>query len=187
MTCSVKRTLYIALTASLLFVLSLQAASSNHTTSASEQFKTYQVRGNSMLPTLQAGDQVTIDLHSYSDAFPQVNDLVAVRFSSRAHSMVKRVVAVAGDEVRLDKEGLWRNNKLIPNVDISQRGGRGKALQNQLKHYQGIVPSGNVILLGDNPKKSRDSFRYGFISTQQLVGKVLQINHIPYKSKPIQE
>ena len=137
--------------------------------------KIYTVRGKSMLPTLQPGDQVTINSQSYFDAVPQVNDLVAVRFSSRAHPMVKRVVATANDEVKLDTQGLWRNGKLIPNVDTSFHAGRGKALQNQLKHYQGKVPNGHVILLGDNPKNSRDSFRYGFISIIQIEGKVVEI------------
>lgn len=144
--------------------------------------KTYQVSGNSMLPTLKSGDRVTVSVHAYLKEKPQTNDLVAVRFSSRANPMVKRVIAVAGDTVHFDKKGLWCNGQLVPNIDVSLRAGRGKALMNQLKYYKNIIPQGNVILIGDNPRNSRDSFRYGLISEKQLVGKVLDVNDVPYKS-----
>lgn len=132
------------------------------------------VDGISMQPTLNPGDRVRLNP---SGAAPyRRGDLVAIRFHTRKHLMVKRIIAVAGDEVR------WRDGRLTVNgaaphmagwpADRRVRQRDWKLLGIQLSRYDHRVPGGNVIVMGDNGPKSFDSGDFGMVSIDQLAGHI---------------
>lgn len=55
----------------------------------------FQVTGRSMMPLLQAGDQVLVDLLAYRHKLPQVGDIVVAQHPKKAEiRMIKRVALI---------------------------------------------------------------------------------------------
>ena len=132
--------------------------------------KIFTVAGNSMLPVLHAGRQVTVRLDDFLPL--RHGDLVAVQLKNRPNPMVKRVVAVSGDRLSIIDGMLWINNeKLEPELVMDIR--RWHFTIRQLQNYNWTIPPGNIFILGDNRQNSLDSRRLGLISIGQVIGKVV--------------
>ena len=132
------------------------------------------VSGISMQPTLNPGDKVRF-IADTQNPYKQ-GDLVAVKFKTRERMMVKRVIAVAGDEVHWRNEQVFVNNKPL-RIDgwtadrrVPQRS--WKLLGIQLKNYGNRVPDKNIIVMGDNTRKSYDSGDFGMLSLSQINGLI---------------
>ena len=126
------------------------------------------VRGSSMEPALHEGDVVLL----YRLGKPQRGDIVILRRGGAREHLVKRVLAVGGDEVRIDDEG----GVLINGVHEP-----GGALLDATFAIEGgvsfpyRVPSGSVFLLGDNRAASKDSRELGAFQQGEIAGKVILV------------
>jgi len=144
---------------------------------AESTHREFTVAGSSMQPTLEPGDRIRVDLAYYAGHPVARNDLVALKFSKREHLMVKRVVAIAGDKVKLEGDLFRVNGEVLQSLDGDTprhfTGKTSKVLAIQLKRYHGIVPERQVIVVGDNTRNSFDSGDFGLISLDQIAGKVL--------------
>jgi len=137
--------------------------------------KTYTVSGNSMLPTLKPGDEVKLIIRP-----PEKIDrgaLVAIKFSTRQRNMVKRLIAKPGDQLeiingRLKLNGAWLNTSWWPKSKYLEAG-KYKLLAIQLSRYKHQIPTGSVLVMGDNTKRSFDSANYGLLSIDQILGEVI--------------
>lgn len=132
------------------------------------------VAGQSMLPTLRPGDKVTLEKAAHSEF--QRGELLAIAFSTRERKMLKRVIAIPGDNVefiegRLKLNGDWLATDWWP-VDkkLAPRG--YKIISIQLKHYNNVIPKNTLIVMGDNAGASYDSGDYGMISVSQVAGRI---------------
>lgn len=137
--------------------------------------QTMTVSGISMSPTLKPGDKVKVG-RSDNTSLLRNGDLVAVQFRTRERRMLKRVIAVEGDEVefvdgRLKLNGEWLDTSWWPGEKrLAVR--HYRILSIQLSRYDNRVPKGNLIVMGDNSNKSFDSGDYGMVSLQQVAGRV---------------
>jgi signal peptidase I len=131
------------------------------------RFLTVTVRGSSMEPTLRAGDRVLVRRRPL--AAVRCGDLVVFedvpdprRLSEQERRlgsgllpdkqrirMVKRVVAIPGDPVPAS---------VLP----------------ALAADRSAVPSGSLVVLGDNAAASTDSRTFGYITADRLLGVVLR-------------
>ena len=122
---------------------------------AKEPLRESKVMISKLSPTLQAVNRG--DLVIFTSPKDERKDLI------------KRVVAVAGDNIE------FREDKVIVN---------GTVLEENYVHHdlypraispgriRSPVPSGKVIVLGDNRPNSQDSRHFGPISLDQIKGKV---------------
>jgi signal peptidase I len=123
----------------------------------------------SMVPTLNAGDHVLVDKSAYRHSGPARRDLVVFKAppgAAEAGWLVKRVVAVAGDEVSIEDGALVVNRAVAaePAIDTSRIDGA---------YFEPVtVPPGTVFVLGDNRADSIDSRNFGPVSTQSVLGRV---------------
>jgi signal peptidase I len=104
------------------------------------------VLGVSMEPTYRSGDRLLVR-RSRLKAI-RTGQIVVVQLTpgdSTAGRLVKRAVAVPGDPVP-------------PQIPISDQ----------------VVPEGRLLVLGDNPARSNDSRRLGYIPADALIGVVLR-------------
>ncbi len=131
-------------------------------------FRLVGVQGDSMLDTLHTGDWLIVA--PYYDT-PEYGDIViSTKDTAAEGSLVKRVIAVAGDEVVIDKaDRVFVNGEQLNEKDYILSDGipRGNL------DYPVTVPEGCVMLMGDNRIVSWDS-RYeeiGFAETDYLLGK----------------
>ena len=123
------------------------------------------IGGDSMYPTLADGDVV---VYFRLATRYNVGDIVSVRVPSNDY-YVKRVVAVAGDEVDL------RDGKLYVNeVEQEEDWAYGKTMQESgAIIYPYTVFDQNVFVLGDNREVSLDSRTFGEVSLYQIKGKII--------------
>lgn len=132
-------------------------------------FRIVGVVGNSMNPTLSWGDRLIITRLGYT---PQQGDIVIVnRYTEEP--LVKRVVAVGGQTLRIDDETgtVYVNGKALDEPYI-----QGHTYSLGFGAEEQTVPEGCVFVMGDNREHSKDS-RYmdevGFVSESDVIGKAV--------------
>ena len=123
-----------------------------------------QIEGSSMAPLLEMNDIVLTVMESN----PERNDIVAFNHNNKLH--VKRVIAVAGDRVSIDENGVVSvNGRELNEPYISQL-----SLGTCDLEFPFSVPAGTVFVLGDNRPQSMDSrdSTFGVIGKDQIIGRV---------------
>ncbi|MBQ9736145.1 MAG: signal peptidase I [Clostridia bacterium] len=127
------------------------------------------VDGDSMNNTLTSGDRLLV-----SDLFytPSRGDIVIIQDPAidGGNAIVKRVIAIAGDTVLVDKSGVFINGEKLNESDGS--------LGYTVVPYAGYrtvrltVGEGEIFVLGDNRPISYDSEDFGTVDTRTVVGRV---------------
>ena len=125
------------------------------------------VDGGSMNDTLHHGDKLIV-----SDLFytPKRGDVVIVQSPDVLDGkvIVKRVIAVEGDRIRVESDGVYVNDEKLEEPYLSET--------NKLHITtmpERTVDKGMVFLLGDNRNRSEDSRAFGQVDERAVVGKVL--------------
>ena len=131
-------------------------------------FRMVGVNGSSMENTLYTDDWLLVTPY-YGE--PQYGDIViSTKETAAEGALVKRVIAVAGDEVMItDDDSVYVNGIKLDETYALTRNTHGKGDRT----YPVTVPEGCVMLMGDNRDVSWDS-RYtsiGYIETEHLLGK----------------
>lgn len=118
-------------------------------------FKTIEVQGDSMEPTLKAGDRLLISRAYWLIGPIKQGDIVVIRNPYETDEVIiKRVYRSAGGKVGL---------KNVPETwDIAQG--------------EYTVPEGTIFVLGDNAAVSQDSRHYGPFDLKDVIGKMVVIH-----------
>lgn len=122
------------------------------------------IGGDSMSPTLEAGDVVLVEK---VDTTVSRGDLVTFQSPADGEQTVKRVVGVAGDVVAIRDAFLYVNGRLVQEPDVDHDAIDG------LYYGPVTVPADRVLVLGDNRARSIDSRAHGPIDVDSLSGTVL--------------
>jgi len=142
---------------------------------AGQQDTTLKVVGQSMQPMLPAGSRVRLE--SLADKPLAHGELVVIKFSTLPKPMLKRVLAMGGDEVRCDNGRLYINGAVLETPHWpKQRVMPLKAcrlINLQLSRYDQRIPKDHIIALGDNTNNSFDSGDFGIVSMTQVVGRAV--------------
>ncbi len=172
----------------------------------------FRIPTDSMLPTLRPGDRLFVNKLLYGaripftgrrlPAFraPQRGDVVVFRAAPAEPSaevfpspwLVKRIVGLPGDRVRVRDGALWINGKRVeqwPTGEVWLDGG-GTPLSGARESldgrehavvddparvaapFDGAVPADHYFVLGDNRDHSSDSRSFGAVEFDSLVGPV---------------
>lgn len=130
------------------------------------------VRGESMYPTLEENDYLIINRISYKIGEPKKGDVIVfstdlLQDDGTPKDLVKRVIAVAGDHIKIQDSKVYVNDKLVDEPYIHNAYTEGNIDQ--------VIPEGKVFAMGDNREKSLDS-RYeevGLVDDNKIMGKVM--------------
>ena len=146
-----------------------------------------EVEGNSMMATLFNDDTLLVTHIFYK---PENNDIVVLESDYLNKTVVKRVVAVENQTVTIDYEN---NTVKVDGTVIDESGyikekimsdDKGKFSQDFFNEETGVyeykVPEGCIFVMGDNRNNSTDSRTFGFVSADDVVGKVFFRVSSPY-------
>lgn len=137
----------------------------------------YVVDGESMMPTLEDGNKLIVNKIGY-----QIGDFdrfdVIVFHANKEEDYVKRIIGLPGDRIEYKDDELFINGEKVKEPYLVRY--RNDAFTHKFtedftlveKTGIEIVPEGKLFVLGDNRLGSYDSRQFGFISVDQVVGKV---------------
>src|SRR5919112_648152 len=127
----------------------------------------FRVPSESMVPTLEVGDRFLANKFVYHFSEPKKGDVVVFRsVEGGEEDLVKRVVAVAGDEVAVD------NGVLSVNGEVQDEPYINKGFPDDGSFFGPTrVPEGNIFAMGDNRANSRDSRFFGPVPYENIEGE----------------
>jgi signal peptidase I len=162
------------------------------------------VRGFS-IPTSSMEDTIKVGDHLLVQTFPtppppSFGDIIVFRYPvDHKETFVKRVIGMPGDRIHFARKALYRNGVVLqepyavfktdypdpyrddfpshPPVDpvVGQFPGCADMFAHHVEDGDVVVPRDHYFVLGDNRDNSLDSRYWGFVSTDELIGKPLLI------------
>jgi signal peptidase I len=157
------------------------------------------VPSGSMRPTIVEGDRIWVNKLAYGLkvpfttwhllrwAEPTRGEIVVFFSPGDGTRLVKRVVAIGGDEIQMVGNRLFINGQAVS----YQNGRSGLAVENLDGHKHPVmsipwvaamrtfgpvkVPPGMYFVMGDNRDNSRDSRFIGFVPEDQIVGRTTEV------------
>lgn len=121
-----------------------------------------QVRGDSMNATMNDGAYV----YSITAFFtPKRGDIVTARPEQYdGKGIIKRVIAIEGDELRFSGSDVYLNGELLDEPYILE------PMKPEHDHTI-VIPEGHIWLMGDNRNNSTDSRHIGPVNIEDITGK----------------
>lgn len=154
----------------------------------------YYVPSGSMEHTLEIGDRVAVDMRAYGVRLPFTDvrliatgkpargDIAVFDSPQDGARLIKRVAAVAGDEVELVDGRLSVNDVALDAIDATDVEVFGNHLATlNLSHGGGpdihglTVPEGQVLMLGDARGNSIDGRFFGLMPASELYGRAVAV------------
>lgn len=173
----------VSLAATIAVLLVTRASLADH----------YVVPTGSMEPTVKIGDRVIVNKAAFGwripwcdvwlgeIVLPERGAVVVLDPPAPGPVLLKRVVALPGDQVQVRSGRLTLNGRPVPVEPIPEgyREHLGRAHRIDLS-YGGrpdfgpaTVPGGMLLVLGDNRGNSHDGRSFGFVPLETLRGRVL--------------
>lgn len=140
----------------------------------------YVVEGPSMENTLFRGYRLIVSRLAYRfGAEPQRGDIIVFYSPQTDEILVKRVIGLPGETLRLGANGeVYINDQLLQEPytsSISFLTGPG----------QWKIPDDQYFVMGDNRARSSDSRRWGLISREEIIGRAWLIYWPIQEIKPL--
>ena len=133
-------------------------------------YQPVKVEGTSMLPGLEDQERIFINKFVYRWEPISRGDIVVFRYPHDvSKSYIKRVVAIGGDHVVIDKGRVYVNRNLLRETYVP-------AQYIDFRSYPEIVvPPGEYFVLGDHRSMSSDSRDFGPVDSSFVTGKAVFI------------
>ncbi|MGM9924015.1 MAG: signal peptidase I [Bacillus sp. (in: firmicutes)] len=140
-------------------------------------FSDYGVKGISMRPTLEDGDRLIVNQIGYE--FGDISRFDVIIFHAGGdEDYVKRVIGLPGDTIQYKDDRLFINGEICPEPYVHHEEQHLPGLKETgdftLSELTGVekVPADSLFVMGDNRLNSLDSRHFGFVSIDDVVGKV---------------
>ena len=132
----------------------------------------HKVSGSSMYPNFKDGDYIITDKLSYRFNQPARGDIIVFKNPrDQSQDFIKRIIGLPGDTVKVQDGNVFVNDKQIAQPflkDISTNPGSFMAEGQEV-----VVQPGEYIVFGDNRPHSSDSREWGFITKDEIIGRVI--------------
>ena len=157
----------------------------------------YYVPSGSMQYTLMNHDRVFVNKMAYGFRIPLTKiDIFGSSTPTRGEiavfdspepphlRLIKRIVAIGGDKVSVVDGQLSINGQPLGDREVEHFGARDALLNLTTREYinrgggpdfEGIVPPGMVLAMGDHRGDSNDGREFGFIDERELFGRAVAV------------
>jgi len=131
-------------------------------------YQPVKVEGTSMMPTLEDQERVFINKFVYRVEAIERGDVVVFRYPrDTSKSYIKRVIAVAGDRVKIDDGLVYVNDRQIAEGYVPQ-------MYEDVRSYpETVVPPHSYFVMGDHRNLSNDSRDFGSVDESYIYGKAV--------------
>lgn len=132
----------------------------------------HKVSGSSMHPNFRDGDYIITDKLTYKFDEPKRGDIVVFKNpKDETVDFIKRILAVPGDRIKVQDGKIYLNGGELnePYIASTIETNPGSFLEEGIEI---TVTDGHYITIGDNRPASSDSREWGFITKQEIIGKV---------------
>jgi signal peptidase I len=129
-------------------------------------YQPVRVEGTSMLPRLEDQDRLFINKFVYHFEAIEPGDVVVFHYPRDPEkSYIKRIIAVPGDRLRIDRGLVYVNGKLLnePYIPEEYRDVRSQEAM--------VIPKDEYFVMGDHRSISSDSREFGPVKRDLIYGK----------------
>ena len=131
-------------------------------------YQPVKVEGTSMMPTLQDQERVFINKFVYKLEPIARGDVIVFRYPrDPGKSYIKRVVAIAGDRVRIEEGVVLVNGHRLSEPYLPEQ------YEDVRSYPESVVPPHSYFVLGDHRNLSNDSRDFGSVSDDFIYGKAV--------------
>ena len=129
-------------------------------------YQPVRVEGTSMLPRLEDHDRLFINKFVYHFEAIQHGDVVVFHYPRDPEkSYIKRVIAVPGDHLRIDRGDVILNGKPLPEPYVPDE------FRDERSMSEIVVPADTYFMMGDHRSISSDSREFGPVDRDLIYGK----------------
>ena len=134
----------------------------------------FYIPSGSMIPTLLVGDRVLVNKFIYRFEEPERGDVVVFESvepnpDGTRDDLIKRVVAVGGDEVAVRDGVLSINGEPQNEPYVNDR------FPDSSFFGPTVIPEGHIFAMGDNRSNSRDSRFFGPVPFENIEGEAFVV------------
>jgi signal peptidase I len=131
-------------------------------------YQPVKVEGTSMMPSLEDQERIFVNKFVYRLEPIERGDIVVFRYPrDPSKSYIKRVIAMAGDHVRIDGGQVYVNEEALDEDYVPP------AYTDARSYPDMIVPPSCYFVLGDHRSMSNDSRDFGPVNQSYIYGKAV--------------
>jgi signal peptidase I len=129
-------------------------------------YQPVRVEGTSMLPVLEDQDRLFINKMAYRVGEIHRGDVVVFLYPhDHEKSYIKRVIALPGDGLRIDRGQVYVNNKPIRERYVPAQ------YEDERSQQEMVIPPHEYFVMGDHRSISSDSRDFGPVDKDLIYGK----------------
>jgi signal peptidase I len=129
-------------------------------------YQPVRVEGTSMLPMLEDQDRLFINKMAYKIGEIHRGDVVVFRYPhDQTKSYIKRVIALPGDDLRIDHGRVYVNGRVVKEKYVPTQFADDRSLPGL------VIPDNEYFVMGDHRSISSDSRDFGPVDRDLIYGK----------------
>jgi signal peptidase I len=131
-------------------------------------YQPVRVEGTSMLPMLEDQDRLFINKIAYRMGDIHIGDVVVFQYPrDHSKSYIKRVIALPGDRLRIDRGEVYVNGVRLPEPYVPNR------FTDDRSQPEMVLPQHEYFVMGDHRSISSDSREFGPVDRSLIYGKAV--------------
>ena len=131
-------------------------------------YQPVKVEGTSMMPSLDDQERIFVNKYVYRLEPIQRGDIIVFRYPrDPSKSFIKRVIALAGDSIRIEGGEVFVNGQVLEEDYVPS------AYADQRSYSEIVIPPHSYFVLGDHRTMSNDSRDFGPVDVGFIYGKAV--------------
>lgn len=123
----------------------------------------------SMMPAINPGDHLIVSRLPYYYRDPVRGEIVVFKYNK--DFLIKRIIAVPGDEIDIRENKVYINDELLDEAAYLTESVKTYLYAGSKVDFPYVIPKNHYFVMGDNRLNSKDSRVFGVISRSSIIAK----------------